>query len=109
MTPDEIAKWKAERAKRPLAERLADVAGHRVEAATQADSSEREPNAEVSFADVQRMREPSKTLSSYQVATARRLRQFVQERPLPEAHNYRNQTRRRQAQFFDGSLPNQGS
>jgi hypothetical protein len=32
MTPDEIAQWKAEQQKRPLAERLGDVAGHRVEA-----------------------------------------------------------------------------
>jgi len=32
MTPDEISAWKAERAKRPLAQRLADVPGHQVEA-----------------------------------------------------------------------------
>jgi hypothetical protein len=59
VTPDEIKRWKAERAKRPLAERLADVAGHRVET-TQANSGERE-QAQVSFADVQRMREPSQS------------------------------------------------
>jgi|HubBroStandDraft_5_1064220.scaffolds.fasta_scaffold976146_2 hypothetical protein len=60
MTPDEIALWKAERAKRPLAERLADVAGHRIEP-TQAESGEREPSAEVGFADVQKMRESGKS------------------------------------------------
>jgi len=59
VTPDEIKRWKAERAKRPLAERLADVAGHRVET-TQADSGERE-QAQVSFADIQKMRESGKS------------------------------------------------
>lgn len=50
MTPDEISAWKAEQTKRPLAERLADVAGHRIETPQVESSSPELTQAEVGYA-----------------------------------------------------------
>lgn len=44
MTPDEIKNWKAEQAKRPLAERLAEIPGYQTES-----SKPEQAQAEVGF------------------------------------------------------------
>lgn len=54
MTKDEIRNWKAEQAKRPLAERLSEIPGHQPEVT----SSQPEAKAEVGYDEVKRMQEP---------------------------------------------------
>jgi hypothetical protein len=49
MTPDEIKNWKAEQAKRPLAERLSEIPGHHTEA--------KPTQAEVSYEDSKKLQD----------------------------------------------------
>ncbi len=56
MTPDEIQNWKAQQNRRPLAVRLSDVAGHRVESQPeQAQVSATPAQAEVTWQAAQEL------------------------------------------------------
>ena len=53
MTPAEIAQWKAQQSKRPLADRLAEIPGHEVEVA----SSQPEDKAEASYEEAKKLQQ----------------------------------------------------
>ncbi len=58
MTPAEIAQWKAEQKKKPLAQRLAEIPGHRPEAApAQIRTSPPGPSATVGFEDAKQLQQ----------------------------------------------------
>jgi hypothetical protein len=58
MTPSEIAQWKAEQQKRPLAERLSEIPGHQAEAKpTQVASSQPVAKAEASYEDAKQLQQ----------------------------------------------------
>jgi hypothetical protein len=53
MTRDEIAVWKAEQRKRPLAERLSEIPGHQPEVT----SSQPEAKAEASYDEAKKLQQ----------------------------------------------------
>jgi hypothetical protein len=58
MTPAEIAQWKSEQAKKPLAEKLATIPGHQSEAKpTQVASSQPSAKAEASYEDAKKLQQ----------------------------------------------------